>query len=409
MELSLNEFKDFIKENWNGAGFSSFTEVQKQAIPKMLNKEDIIVESPPGTGKTLGYLLPVIQSLQEDTKNPQAVIVAPTRELVMQIHDEATRFLKGSPFSSATFIGGADIKRQVEKLKKHPQIIIGSPHRLVELIEMKKLKMHEVKTIVIDEADQLIGSGVTKEMDRIAQSALRDRQLVAFSATLPPNTVEQLQKRMNNPKKVQIQTAVEARENTQFLYVVCERRDKIDFLRRILHTEPNIKAIAFINDSFHLEALAAKMKYKKIEAGVLYSQSTQAEREATLKKFRLGKYQLLLATDVAARGLDIQGITHVVHLDIPDQIEPFVHRSGRTGRMGAKGTVVALATPYEEKLLQQYDRKLDLSLKKMDLHKGQWTDEKPTFQKEKPSPSKPRFDQPKQKSKSFSSGKKKSK
>ncbi|MBM6619333.1 DEAD/DEAH box helicase [Bacillus suaedaesalsae] len=384
MEFSINEFKGFIKDAWVGAGFTTFTDVQKQSIPKMMNKEDIIVESPPGTGKTLAYLLPILQSLQEDTKSPQAVIIAPTRELVMQIHDEATRFLKGSPFSSATFIGGADLKRQVEKLKKHPQIIVGSPHRLVELIEMKKLKMHEVKTIVIDEADQLVGSGVTKEMDRIVQSALRDRQLVAFSATLPPNTVELLQMKMNNPKKVQIQTAVEARENTQFYYVVCERRDKIDYLRRILHTEPNIKAIAFINDSFHLEALASKMKYKKIEAGVLYSQSTQAEREATLKKFRLGKYQLLLATDVAARGLDIQGITHVVHLDIPDQIEPFVHRSGRTGRMGAKGTVVALATPYEENVLQNYDRRLNLSLKKMDLHRGQWTDQKPVYEKKKP-------------------------
>ncbi|KAA0550154.1 DEAD/DEAH box helicase [Bacillus sp. BGMRC 2118] len=383
METSINEFKDFIKGAWAGAGFTSFTDVQKQSIPNMLNREDIIVESPPGTGKTLAYLLPILQSLQEDIKSPQAVVIAPTRELVMQIHEEATRFLKGSPFTSATFIGGADLKRQVEKLKKHPQIVVGSPHRLVELIEMKKLKMHEVKTIVLDEADQLIGSGVTKEMDRIVQSTLRDRQLVAFSATLPSNTVELLQQKMNNPKKIQIQTAVESRQNTQFYYVVCERRDKIDYLRRILHTEPEIKAIAFINDSFHLEALASKMKYKKIEAGVLYSQSTQAEREATLKKFRLGKYQLLLATDVAARGLDIQGITHVVHLDIPDQIEPFVHRSGRTGRMGAKGTVVALATSYEEKLLQNYDRKLNLSLKKMDLHRGQFTDQKPVYEKRK--------------------------
>jgi superfamily II DNA/RNA helicase len=381
MEFLMKDFRGFISEAWSKAGFTKFTDVQEQAIPKMMENQDIIVESPPGTGKTLGYLLPILQRINEDIKSPQAVIVAPTRELVMQIHNEAVRFLNGSPFSSASFIGGADLKRQLEKLKKHPQIIIGSPHRLVELIEMKKLKMHEVKTIVLDEADQLIGSGVTKEIDRIIQSTLRDRQLVAFSATVPPSTIEQLEKRMNQPDKISVQTSIETKGNTEHLYVVCERRDKIDYVRKILYTEPNVKAIAFINDSFHLEALAAKMKYKKIEAGVLYSQSTQAEREATLKKFRLGKYQLLLATDVAARGLDIEGITHVIHLDIPDKIEPFIHRSGRTGRMGAKGIVVSLATPYEEKLLQQYDRKLNLSMQKMILHKGQWADEKPRTSK----------------------------
>jgi superfamily II DNA/RNA helicase len=289
MELSINEFRGFVSEAWAKAGFTTFTDVQQQAIPKMMENQDLIVESPPGTGKTLGYLLPILQRLNEEIKNPQAIIVAPTRELVMQIHDEAVRFLQGSPFSSASFIGGADLKRQLEKLKKHPQIIIGSPHRLVELIEMKKLKMHEVKTIVIDEADQLIGSGVTKEVDRIIQSTLRDRQVVAFSATLPVNTIEQLQKRMKEPVKVRVETTIESKGNTKHLYVVCERREKIDYLRKILYTEPDIKAIAFINDSFHLEALAAKMKYKKIEAGVLYSQSNQAEREATLKKFRLGK------------------------------------------------------------------------------------------------------------------------
>jgi superfamily II DNA/RNA helicase len=386
MELTTKDLKGFIAEAWTKAGFTKFTDVQQQAIPKMMENQDIIVESPPGTGKTLGYLLPIIQRLNEEVKSPQAVIIAPTRELVMQIHDEAVRFLQGSPFSSASFIGGADLKRQLEKLKKHPQIIIGSPHRLAELIEMKKLKMHEVKTIVLDEADQLITSGGTKEVDRIIQSTLKDRQLVAFSATVPTNTIEQLEKRMKQPDKIRIQASLETKGNTEHLYVVCERREKIDYLRKILYTEPNVKAIAFINDSFHLEALAAKMKYKKIEAGVLYSQSTQAEREATLKKFRLGKYQLLLATDVAARGLDIEGITHVIHLDIPDQVEPFVHRSGRTGRMGARGTVVSLATPSEEKLLQQYDRKLKLSLQKMVLHKGQWTDTKPKPVKQKTKP-----------------------
>jgi superfamily II DNA/RNA helicase len=386
MELSVKDFKEFVAEAWSKAGFTKFTDVQKEAIPKMLDNQDIIVESPPGTGKTLGYLLPIIQRLNEEVKSPQAVIIAPTRELVMQIHDEAVRFLQGSTFSSASFIGGADLKRQLEKLKKHPQIIVGSPHRIVELIEMKKLKMHEVKTVVLDEADQLIGSGATKEVDRIIQSTLRDRQVVAFSATVPVNTIEQLEKRMKQPVKIRIQTSPETKGNTEHLYVVCERRDKIDYVRKILYTEPNVKAIAFINDSFHLEALAAKMKFKKIEAGVLYSQSTQAEREATLKKFRLGKYQLLLATDVAARGLDIEGITHVIHLDIPDQIEPFVHRSGRTGRMGAKGIVVSLATPHEEKLLQQYDRKLNLYMQKMVLHKGQWTDTKPRTVKQKAKP-----------------------
>jgi superfamily II DNA/RNA helicase len=384
MEPSIKQYQPFISEAWAKAGFTKFTDVQEQAIPKMLENKDIIVESPPGTGKTLGYLLPILKSLNEVGKHPQAVIIAPTRELVMQIHDEAQKFLKGSEYSSASFIGGADLKRQLEKFKKHPQIIIGTPHRLVELIELRKLKMHEVKTVVLDEADQLISSGATKEIDRIIQSTLRDRQLVAFSATIPQNTIEQLEKRMKQPLKIQIESTLEMKGKIQHLYIVCERREKIDFLRKILYTEPTIKAIAFINDSFHLEALAEKMKYKKIEVGVLYSQSTQAEREATIKKFRIGKYKLLLATDVAARGLDIEGITHVIHLDIPESIEQFVHRSGRTGRMGATGTVVSIATPSEEQSLQNYDRRLNLSLQKMTIYKGQWTDEIPKPVKQKP-------------------------
>ncbi|WP_246941907.1 DEAD/DEAH box helicase [Bacillus pinisoli] len=377
MELSINQFQSYLVNAWGKAGFSSFTDVQARAIPTMLQRKDMMVESPPGTGKTLAYLLPIFEGLKEEVKSPQGVIVAPTRELVMQIHEEAQKFLKDSPFSSASFIGGADLKRQLEKLKKHPQIIIGTPHRLVELIEMRKLKMHEVKTIVLDEADQLLSSGATKEIDRVIQSTLKDRQLVAFSATLPQLTMEQLGKRMNNPEKITINASLDRKEKIQYRYIVSERRDKLDNLRKLLHTEPDMKAIAFINDSFHLEALAEKMKYKKIQAGVLYSQSTQAEREATIKKFRLGKYQLLLATDVAARGLDIEAITHVVHLDLPQEVEQFVHRSGRTGRMGAKGTVVSIVTPGEEKTLLHYSKRLSLEMEKVELYRGQLTDNAP--------------------------------
>ncbi|MBM7663241.1 superfamily II DNA/RNA helicase [Bacillus mesophilus] len=386
METSINQFRSFLSNAWSKAGFSEFTSVQAKAIPTMLEKKDMMVESPPGTGKTLAYLLPIFQLLIEGGKNPQAVIIAPTKELAMQIHEEAQKFLKDSEFSSASFIGGADLKRQLEKLKKHPQIIIGTPHRLVELIELRKLKMHEVKTIVLDEADQLIGSGSTKEIDRIIQSTMKDRQVVAFSATIPQSTIDQLEKRMNQPEKLTVETSLELKEKIKHLYIVCERREKIDYLRKLLYTEPDMKAIAFINDSFHLEALAEKMKYKKISAGILYSQSTQAEREATIKKFRLGKYQLLLATDVAARGLDIEAITHVIHLDLPEAIEQFVHRSGRTGRMGATGTVVSIVTPGEEQGLLQFNRRLNLGLEKVTLYRGQLTDEKPTYQERKKTP-----------------------
>ncbi|WP_456278664.1 DEAD/DEAH box helicase [Bacillus sp. AK128] len=393
METSIKEFRSFLSEAWTKAGFSEFTKVQSNAIPGMLQKKDMMVESPPGTGKTLAYLLPIFEALNEEVKSPQGVIVAPTKELAMQIHEEAQKFLKDSPFSSASFIGGADLKRQLEKLKKHPQIIIGTPHRIVELIELRKLKMHEVKTIVLDEADQLLGSGATKEIDRIIQSTLKDRQLVAFSATIPQSTMDQLEKRMNSPEKLTIETTLELKEKIKHLYIVCERREKIDYLRKLLHTEPDMKAIAFINDSFHLEALGEKMKYRKISAGILYSQSTQAEREATIKKFRIGKYQLLLATDVAARGLDIEGITHVVHLDLPEAIEQFVHRSGRTGRMGATGTVVSIVTPGEEQGLLQFDKRLKLGLEKVALYRGQLTDEqskRPERSKGTGSPNRPK-------------------
>ncbi|MEH6980275.1 DEAD/DEAH box helicase, partial [Bacillus pseudomycoides] len=351
------------------------TEVQKQAIPTILEGQDVIAESPTGTGKTLAYLLPLLHKINPEVKQPQVVILAPTRELVMQIHEEVQKFTIGTDISGASLIGGADIKRQVEKLKKHPRVIVGSPGRILELIRMKKLKMHEVKTIVFDEFDQIVKQKMMEAVFDVIKSTMRDRQLVFFSATMTKAAEEVARDFAVDPQLVRI-TRTETKSLVEHTYIVCERREKNDYIRRIMHMG-NVKAVAFLNDPFRLDEITEKLKFRKMKAAALHAEANKQEREATMRAFRHGNLEILLATDIAARGLDIDDLTHVIHLELPDTLDQYIHRSGRTGRMGKEGTVVSLVTPQEERKLLQFAKKLGIQFKKHEMFKGTFVESKP--------------------------------
>ncbi|MDC3412705.1 DEAD/DEAH box helicase [Aquibacillus sp. 3ASR75-11] len=364
----------FLQRIWKRSNFTERTAIQREAIPLIFDGKDVIAESPTGSGKTLAYLLPLLQIMEENSKNVQVVILASSHELVMQIHQELQKWTEGSEFWSASLIGGASMKRQLEKLKKRPQFIVGTPGRIFELIKQKKLKMHEVKTIVLDEGDQLLVPEHKNEIQSIIKSTLSDRQVVLFSATLPQNIEDEAKSFMNNPKIIKIQEA-KNQPNVEHVYVVCEQRDKIDVLRKMIRTE-ELKALVFVKEIGNLSVLAEKLQYKGSCVGVLHSDTKKQDRENAIKGFRSGIYPILLATDVAARGLDISDLTHVINLDLPKDVTQYVHRAGRTGRLGSAsaGTVISIVTPYEARLLAKYGRKLGIIILKKELHKGKLID-----------------------------------
>lgn len=366
----LHNFPDFIQTAWNKSGFTSLTDIQERAIPDQVDNKDMIIESPTGTGKTLAYALPALSKLNPGIKNAQVLFLAPTRELAMQIYEVCQKFTENSGLSGASLIGGANMQRQLDKLKKKPQYIVGTPGRVKELIQNKKLKVHDVKTIVIDEADHIIEAGFNGDVEQVIGATLKDRQLVFVSATINKKTEDWSRKLSVDPVVVKVQKeAVESQVTHTF--IVSEYRDKVDNLRKLIRHTPDIKAMVFINSSMKMDEFASKLEYKKIKLGVLAGNSTKQERQKVLNDFKNGKIPVLLTTDVATRGLDIPDVTHVVHFELPEDVKQYVHRSGRTGRMGKEGTVVSLVTKAELSSVKKWTAKMNVTLQKQNLEKGQ--------------------------------------
>lgn len=365
----INNLPSFLQEAWKKEGFQNPTSIQEEAYPVILNGNDLIAQSPTGTGKTLAYLLPLLANIDTESIQLQTVILASSRELVMQIHQEIIKWTAQTNIRSASFIGGANLKRQLEKLKKKPHIIVGTPGKVQELLQQKKLKMHAVKTIVLDEGDTLI---VPEHFDTVAsiiKSTMKDRQVVLFSATVTPNIMEALAELMENPIDISIKRDEQFMGKVDHMYFVCEKRDKIAYLERIARLN-DVKALVFMKDIGDMNLVSTKLKYKELPIAILHAESNKSERENAIKSFRKGLVPMLLCTDVAARGLDIKGLTTVVHYDLPRTLEQYTHRSGRTGRAGNDGTVISIITPSEEKELKQLTKKLDIQVEKKEFYKG---------------------------------------
>jgi superfamily II DNA/RNA helicase len=357
-----------IQKNWEESGFTAFTPVQEKVVPLIMEGKDVVCESPTGTGKTLAYLLPIIQGLDPSRKQAQAVILAPSRELVMQIHQEIQKWAKGTDVTSAAFIGGANIKKQVEKLKKKPLIVVGTTGRLIELMKMKKLKMHEVKTIVVDEFDLMISSEHIREVKDIIKATLKERQVLFFSATLSDETEQVAESLLQNHEIVKMEANLD-NPKVDHVFVYSELRDKMEALRSISYFK-GIKALVFFNQLEKLSEMEEKLKYKGVELEVLAGESNKLERKQSLDRFRSGKVSMLLTTDVAARGLDITDVTHVIHFDFPSDTKQYIHRSGRTGRMGAEGTVICLVSKRELSFLEKLSKELNLPFQEKSIRGG---------------------------------------
>lgn len=351
------------------------TPIQVTAIPVLLAGRDAYLNAETGTGKTLAYLLPLFARLDVEVKQPQVVIVAPTHELAIQIQRQCRDLGQnaGWPIRTLLLIGGTSLDRQIDKLKTKPHFVVGSPGRLVELIRMGKLKMKGVRSVVIDEADRLMVREGLPAIREIIQAAPRDRQSIFVSATEQPESAEAIATLA--PGLVMLQAgAAPVNENIEHLYVVCEGRDKPDVLRKLLHALRPERAMVFVHRREDAQGIAAKLAHHHIAAADLHAASDKRDRKQAMDDFRAAEVRVLIVSDVAARGLDIPGVTHVFNLDVPTQSKAYLHRVGRTARAGAKGQAVSLMTKDEVRLAGRYENELGIDMHPVRLREGRVID-----------------------------------
>ncbi|MGG4129771.1 DEAD/DEAH box helicase [Paenibacillus illinoisensis] len=351
-------------------GINEPSPVQAQTIPVILEGRDVVAKSQTGTGKTLAYLLPLLQSIKSDVKGTQKLIIAPTQELAMQIVREAQRYGEGRSIGVLGLIGGAAVKRQIEKLREHPELVVGTPGRLKELITLKKLKMHNVSTIVIDEADQVFQLGGVSDVEFVLRSALRDRQLIFLSATIDEHTAGLAKREMKEPVQIGIEPDRATAAGLEHYYFVEETRNKIDMLRRLVRQYNPDRAIVFVNATEDIGEVEAKMNHLGLSAAALYGDADKVTRSNVLSAFRNGKIKLLIASEVAARGLDIEGLPMVINYDPAFDSEHYVHRAGRTGRMGRSGIVLSIVDETQIFIMRKFARELGIELPERVLFGG---------------------------------------
>lgn len=386
LELSQALIEGLKKEN-----ITIPTPIQREAIPFALKNFDIIGRSVTGSGKTLAYLLPIFQKVDPERKEMQAIILAPTHELVVQINRQIQSLASNSGISmnSATIMGEVNIKRQVEKLKEKPQIIVGSSGRILELIKLKKINAHTVKTIVIDEGDRLLDVNNVEGVKSVIKATQKDRQLMVFSATISEQTLQIAREFMKDPEVVQID---ETPVNTQITHMVirAEQREKIEVLRKLITALQPKKALVFLNKNDKIQMTVAKLQHHGIKAAGIYGDATKEDRKKAMDDFTYGRVQILVASDLAARGLDIKGLTHIINMDLPPDEEGYLHRVGRTGRAGNTGIAISLVTESEMPLIKKLDLHLGVKIEQKDVYKARIISPR----RGKPSSARPREEKP---------------
>ncbi|GKU75809.1 DEAD/DEAH box helicase [Paenibacillus sp. L3-i20] len=380
-EIGIN---DALCQELEKNGILHPTEVQAETIPVLLSGADVSARSQTGTGKTLAFLLPLLQKLNRDSSAIQAVILSPTQELAIQIFRVAQVYAEPLGIRVQQLIGGAAMKRQVEKLKLRPQLVIGTPGRIHELYKNRKLKLHDVRNVVIDEADQVFQLGSTKEVEVLLFGTGNNRQMAFFSATYPEQMARFEGRWMKGPSRVQLTPEHTVSQTIENYYILSDKRDKTDTVRRIIRLLNPKSALLFLNDTDNISNWESKLGYEGFTVEALYGDSDKQRRAATLTRFRDGRCQLLLATDVAARGLDIEGLPLVLQLDPAVDADHYVHRAGRTGRMGKSGTVISIVTPQELFIMEKFRKQLGIDLSERAMYRGKLLSEEELREATKP-------------------------
>lgn len=364
--LSINEnIKKALLEN----SFFDATEIQEKTIDLILNQKDLLARSQTGSGKTLAYALPIIEKSETGIKYPQSLVVCPTRELALQICDEfrkITKYMEG--IKAVPIYGGSDINRQIQALKRGAAVVVGTPGRIIDHLNRKTLKIHNIKTLVLDEADEMLNMGFKEDIEDILKSAPQKKQVLMFSATYPANIKILANTFMSNPVHIEIGSSNKSIKQINQLFAFVGKTQKQAALINILNKYKPKTSIIFCNTKKMCEELGEFLNKENFFASVIHGDLRQSERKRVMDSIKTNKSNLLVATDVAARGIDINDVDYVINYDLPNNVEYLIHRMGRTARAGKSGnSITIINTPAQLKLLQQYNRETESDSKEIDL------------------------------------------
>ena len=348
MKFSELDLNDALLKAIKRSGFEEATPIQAETIPLALAGKDVIGQAQTGTGKTAAFGLPILQNLEKQHKAIQAVIIEPTRELAIQTQEELFRLGRDENARVQVVYGGADIGRQIRSLKHHvPAILVGTPGRLLDHLKRGTINLEEVKTVVLDEADEMLDMGFIQDIESILKYAGKRSQTLLFSATMPKPILRIGEKFMHNPEIVKIKAKELTADLIDQYFVRAKESEKFDIMCRLIDVQGPDLAVVFGRTKRRVDELTHGLQARGYNAAGMHGDLSQARRMSVLKRFRAGKLDILVATDVAARGLDISGVTHVYNYDIPQDPDSYVHRIGRTGRAGQNGISVTFVTPNE--------------------------------------------------------------
>ena len=354
-------------------GFTEPTPIQKETIPFLIEKEqDLIALAQTGTGKTAAFGLPIIEKVDVTKNLPQAIILCPTRELCLQITKDFESFSKYVKDLKITAVyGGANIQSQIRSLSSGSQIIVGTPGRVIDLIKRKKLLLKHIESVVLDEADEMLNMGFKDDLDTILAETPEEKQTLLFSATMPKEVMRISQNYMFSPKKIEVAKRNEGAKNVEHHYYLVNAKDKYKALRRICDVNTDIYGIVFCRTRRETKDIANKLMQDGYNADALHGELSQAQRDHVMNRFRKKNIQILVATDVAARGLDIDNLSHVINYNLPDDNEIYIHRSGRTGRAGNKGISIIIAHSRETRKIGFIEKMLKKEIKYQKVPSGE--------------------------------------
>jgi ATP-dependent RNA helicase DeaD len=356
----------------NELGFKTPTPIQEKAIPVLLSgTKDLVGLAQTGTGKTAAFGLPLLQLVESKNKYPQALVVCPTRELCMQIVNEIELFKKFVPAMSVVAVyGGTSLGTQIRELKRGVQIVVATPGRLIDLIERKAINLEKIHYVVLDEADEMLNMGFQDDIEFILQNTPNRESTWLFSATMPPEIRKVSKKYMKTPVEITVGKVNTAVKNIDHQFYVVSPHHRYEALKRLIDFNPGIYGIVFTRTKADAQKIAEKLTREGYDIDALHGDLTQGQRDKVMGEFRERTLQLLIATDVAARGIDVQGITHVINYELPDDMEVYTHRSGRTGRAGKTGVCMSIVNSREVGRIRQIERLVQVPFHKLDLPSG---------------------------------------
>lgn len=364
----------------DGLGFDTPTPIQELSIPQVLTGEgDLIALAQTGTGKTAAFSLPVLHQLDTDSMSVQCIVLCPTRELCLQITKDMESFSTHMQLRTVAVYGGASMDTQIRGLKRGAQVVIGTPGRTVDLINRGALKLGDVQFLVLDEADEMLNMGFKDDLDLILAETPNEKRTLLFSATMPAEIRSISKKYMNNPVEVKVKSDSTGAATVEHVFYLVSARDKYDVLKRVADLNPDVYGIVFCRTRRETQEIANKLMSDGYNADALHGDLSQAQRDAIMGRFRTRHLQLLVATDVAARGLDVNDLTHVINYSLPDEAEAYIHRSGRTGRAGKTGISIAIVHTRETNKLRLIEKKLGRKFVQQPVPSGKEIVEKQLF------------------------------